>query len=329
MVEHRELGDDSSSSGLTLPHIFSNSSNESVDATKNFIGLITFLFFLTIFAFILWKKCLFEKYGAYLPIDKNIDVQQLNKRKVFMSTKTYSVFKSMFLPLLNKLDMDYWSTHCGVDGYLYLLFQRRFYKLTQLMFLISSFAQLVLYFIEKDYKFSIFGTGNWDLDNSTTTSKAIQAVETGFYTHVELSTQKAWVSIFIIFMFTLLTIRIVQKTRRDAKVALESFYQDMSRYKDHECLKARTIHIKGVLPNDRTGDGVQNYLNKILKKKSYGSENPGKVTSILIVPDFTKQLEIEGKIQDLKDLKMLMSVQEPSCRDCFIPRKYRDPEIYQ
>ena len=109
-------------------------------------------------------------------------------------------------------------------------------------------------------------------------------------------------------MFTLLTIRIVQKTRRDAKVALESFYQDMSRYKDHECLKARTMHIKGVLPQDRTGDGVQNYLNKILKRKSYGSENPGKVTSLLIVPDFTKQLEIEGKIQDLKDLKMLMSV---------------------
>ena len=73
---------------------------------------------------------MFEKYGAYLPIDKNIDTQQLNKRKVLMSTKTFSVFKLMFLPLLDRLDMDYWSTHCGVDGYLYLLFQRRFFKLT-------------------------------------------------------------------------------------------------------------------------------------------------------------------------------------------------------
>jgi hypothetical protein len=26
--------------------------------------------------------------------------------------------------------MEYWSTHCGNDGYLYLLFQRRFLKLT-------------------------------------------------------------------------------------------------------------------------------------------------------------------------------------------------------
>ena len=126
--------------GLTLPHIFSNSSNESVDATKNFIGLMFVLLIGLFLAFIIWKKCLFEKYGAYLPIDKNIDVQQLNKRKVFMSTKTYSVFKNMFFPLLNKLDMDYWSTHCGVDGYLYLLFQRRFFKLTQYMTAISVFA---------------------------------------------------------------------------------------------------------------------------------------------------------------------------------------------
>lgn len=144
----------------------------------------------------------------------------------------------------------------------------------------------------------------------------------------ELSSAKAWVSIFIIFAFTLLTIRIVQKTRRDAKVALESFYQDMSKYKDHECLKTRTLHVKGVLPHDRTGQGLEAHMNKILKKRSFGSQTPGKVTSLLIIPDFTKQLELEGKIQDLKDLKMLLSVQEPSCLDCVIPSKYRDPDTF-
>ena len=69
----RFLADDHSQS-LTLPHIFSNSSNESVDATKNFIGLTLVLLFALFLAFLIWKKCLFEKYGAYLPIDKNIDV---------------------------------------------------------------------------------------------------------------------------------------------------------------------------------------------------------------------------------------------------------------
>jgi hypothetical protein len=178
---------DDQGKGLTLPHIFSNSSNESVDATKNFIGLLVTVVLLTMISFFIWKKCLFEKYGAYLPIDKNIDAQQLNKRKVFMSTKTYSVFKSMFFPLLHKLDMEYWSTHCGVDGYLYLLFQRRFFKLTQLMSLISIFAQFLLFFIEKDYKFSIFGKGNFDLEDDVAT-QAQKILQAGLFNRIELST---------------------------------------------------------------------------------------------------------------------------------------------
>lgn len=66
----------------------------------------------------------------------------------------------------------------------------------------------------------------------------------------------------------------------------------MSHYRDHECLKTRTLHIKGVLPDDRTGNGLEMHLNNILAEKSYGLE-PGKVRSVLIIPDFTKQLGIE------------------------------------
>ena len=61
--------------GLTLPHLFSDTNNEQTDAMKNFIGLTIVLMLLTVLTFYIWKKCLFEKYGAYIPIDKNIDVQ--------------------------------------------------------------------------------------------------------------------------------------------------------------------------------------------------------------------------------------------------------------
>lgn len=54
------------------------------------------------------------------------------------------------------------------------------------------------------------------------------------------------------------------------------------------------MHIKGVLPQDKTGEGIQRYLDTILKKRSYGSQRPGRVTSLLIIPDFTKQLELEA-----------------------------------
>ena len=102
----------------------------------------------------------------------------------------------------------------------------------------------------------------------------------------------------------------------------------MSKYKDQECLKARTIHIKGVLPQDRTGEGIDNYLNSILKQKAYGSQTPGKVISVLILPDFTKQLELEAKIQELKDSKMLMSVETPFC-SCCLPNKYKDQAVFE
>ena len=45
----------------------------------------------------------------------------------------------------------------------------------------------------------------------------------------------------------------------------------MSKYKDHECLKTRTIHVNGVLSNDRTGNGIERYLNDILRKRTFGS----------------------------------------------------------
>lgn len=98
----------------------------------------------------------------------------------------------------------------------------------------------------------------------------------------------------------------------------------MSKYKDQECLKARTIHIKGVLPEDLTGDGIESYLNSILKRKDYGfQQQPGKVLSTLIIPDFTKQLDIEAGLMDLRDFKKIIDVDPPLC-SCLIPGKYKD-----
>ena len=74
-----------------------------------------------------------------------------------MSTKTFSVLKTMFLPLVQELKMDYWCTHTGVDGYLYLLFQRRFLRLTIYMSTISIIAQVVQYFMINNYNFRVFG----------------------------------------------------------------------------------------------------------------------------------------------------------------------------
>ena len=41
----------------------------------------------------------------------------------------------------------------------------------------------------------------------------------------------------------------------------------MSRNLDHDWLKARTLHIKGIPPEDRTGNGLKTVLDNFLKNR--------------------------------------------------------------
>ena len=185
---------------LSIPHLFTDSDVGS-DTLYNFFGLICVILTLTVITFFIWKKCLFEKYGAYLPLDKNIDTQQLNKRKVLMSTKTYSSFKMLFFPLLDDLKVEYWCTHCGVDGYMYLLFQRRFMKLCLFMAAISIIGQLVL-FVTENHSESLFGIKQKEARDFS----VLNVVSGLIGREHELSDIQAGISISIIAVFTLITI---------------------------------------------------------------------------------------------------------------------------
>lgn len=61
--------------GLTLAHIFSRTGNEEADSVYNFVGLSAVLALLLWITFVVWKNSLFSRFGAYIPIDRNLDVQ--------------------------------------------------------------------------------------------------------------------------------------------------------------------------------------------------------------------------------------------------------------
>jgi hypothetical protein len=75
---------------------------------------------------------------------------------------------------------------------------------------------------------------------------------------------KGWVHVSLVLIFTLLTIRAVQKTRRDARIAYQFYHRSMSRNTDHEWLKARTIHVTGIPPEDRTGNHLKHVLDRVV-----------------------------------------------------------------
>lgn len=50
----------------------------------------------------------------------------------------------MFSSIVFRFEMDYWVLHCGNDGYLYLLLQRRFLKLTYWLSLIMLVGSAIM-----------------------------------------------------------------------------------------------------------------------------------------------------------------------------------------
>ena len=106
----------------------------------------------------------------------------------------------MFYALLYKLDMDYWVLHCGTDGYLYLVFQRRFFKLTLYLTMLSMLVSVVL--------------------NLTIHSKEATDESTGyglelFFYRANLDNKQfessfaSYFHVFMVFVYTFLTINAV------------------------------------------------------------------------------------------------------------------------
>jgi hypothetical protein len=91
----------------------------------------------------------------------------------------------------------------------------------------------------------------------------------------------------------------------------------MSEDKDHEWLKARTIHVKGIPAEDRTGNGLKQVIDTFLEDKG------GAVVAVSIVPPFHRIFEIETKTRDLKYLNMLLSSGDEQYY-CCLPTKYKD-----
>jgi len=85
--------------------------------------------------------------------------------------------------------MDYWITHTGTDGYLYLLFQRRFFKLLLYFSAISLLVSIPVNFTTDST------IEDW-FDRTTLNNK-------------ELSSLKGWIHVLLVLIFTLLTIRAV------------------------------------------------------------------------------------------------------------------------
>jgi hypothetical protein len=129
---------------------------------------------------------------------------------------------------------------------------------------------------------NLIGELDWDL--SSTTEKTT-------FNNKEITTLfQGWVHVILVLLFTYLTIKEVQKVRKEARNAYQFYQMSMSKNKDHEWLKLRTVHIKGLSHEDRTGNNLKAILERVV------GPDGGEVLGVHLVPDFSTQLKTEGKI---------------------------------
>lgn len=80
--------------------------------------------------------------------------------------------------------------------------------------------------------------------------------------------------------FTFATFYTVFELREEARDLYKESQKEKCRIKDSEWLKARTLHVRGLLPKDRRGDMLKNEINLMLQPIN------GKVLDIVVIPDF-------------------------------------------
>jgi len=128
----------------------------------------------------------------------------------------------------------------------------------------------------------------------------------------------------LVILFSIIVIGQIVKIRQDARKAYKFYYKSTSSFHDHEFLKSRTLHVKGLLPEDRRGDSLKHHLNNLLQNSG------GKVIDCLVIPDFVKLFKWEQQKSDLEDLRKLVLCDSGSysCNTCFIPQYARNEGKY-
>lgn len=95
-----------------------------------------------------------------------------------------------------------------------------------------------------------------------------------------MSSITSWIHCGLIAFMTFATFYTVFELREEARDLYKTTEKEKCRVKDNEWLRARTLHVRGLLPKDRRGDMLKNELNMMLKSVN------GRVLEVVVVPDF-------------------------------------------
>ena len=256
-------------------------------------------------AYYIW----FKNLGAEVPDERSPPVKNVRKhfqRRAFtLSSRSLGIIVDKYFDLLFKFDSEYWIRHCGIEAFVFLLFQRTIFKLFGIMAILSICVSIPInVFTSTD--------DNWTLENLFIRTTLNNKTMTGF---------TSWFHVGLLVGFSLYSFRTIFQLKEVIKKEYEKEFLIKSKKHNKEWLKAHTVHIIGIPQSDRKGLMITKYLNNYLKPVG------GKVLGVVIQPDFENIFRLEIQRKEVEEVStMLQSKPIDNCFKCFLPSYLKNPE---
>lgn len=195
-------------------------------------------------------------------------------------------FCTKFGLIFRELDPEYWIPTCGTEIYYYLYSQRKIISLTLYL--------LGIYFGVKLFA-QIYEVQDWKIFHAS-------------YKDVDFSSNTVIVQhLIMITMFTIVFIVVIVKMiRHFSQVTLE-YYTNVDKL-DLKYLQLRTLHVRGMLPDDLNAELLKNRINNYLEDVG------GKMVALKIIPNYSSLVKYETKRRDLMLNYTLFNNNKPTCK---------------
>ena len=263
---------------------------------------------LLIIALIIANHIWIKNMGVEIPDERPPPVKNVQKhfqRRAFtLSSRSLEIIAEKYLQLLFDFNPVYWVRHCGIDAYIFLNFQRTFFKLFAIMSIMSICVSIpVNVFTSSDE--------DWSLENLFVRTTLNNKTMTEF---------TSWLHVGLLVGFSLFSFRFIFQMKDEIKDEYKRQFLEKSKKQNTEWLKAHTVHIIGLPQRDRKGIMLAKYLNAFLKPIS------GRVLGVVVQPDFERLFNLEIQKKEIEEIaNVLQSRPMGCCFRCLLPGYLKDP----
>ena len=186
-----------------------------------------------------------------------------------------------------QLDPDYWIAMCGTDIYCYLFCQRQIISVCLYM--------LAINFGVKIYTSLFYESQDWGLFSTTVNEASLKQ-------NLMFAQQMIMISAFTV----ILSVKIIRMIDHFGKVSF-NYYNKMDTI-ELKSLQMRTLHIRGIVPEDTRAEILMEYIEEYLQRIN------GKMLATKIIPNYAELVKLETKRRDLSLLYRLFNVCRPQFR---------------